>query len=119
MDPGSIFPDAHRADEAGRIARMWNLDHRIPVPRNPITCGQCGGPMICKQWWFHDRSAKTGTSNPYRCDIQTKCIDCSFVAIYGIAIPQRMWNERPAPSKGKWIYWRQAKQILAEDGWLS
>lgn len=94
MDPASVFPDHYRDGQQDRITAHWNLDHRLPVPRKPIVCGQCGGPMVLKQWWFHDRT-KTGTSDPYRCSMEAKCVACSWVAVYGVRIPAATGQAHP------------------------
>lgn len=117
-DRRAFFPNAHSAGTQARVTAFWDLDHPLPMPRRRIDCGQCGGFMIVKQWWFHDRT-KTGTNSPYRCDVQTKCIDCSFVAVYGIAVPKTMWIKRPTPlTKDKRIYWRQGVQVLEQAGYF-
>lgn len=117
-DRRALFPDGHADGMQQRVRAFWNLDYPLPTPHEPIVC-KCGGVMVCKQWWFHDRT-KTGTSDPWRCDVQTKCIDCSAVTVHGVAVPESMWRKRPRPNppRDKWIYWRQAKAVLTKAGFF-
>lgn len=116
-----IFPDAHRDGQDARIAQMWDLSWPLPVPHVMPSCPGCvfpPGRMVVKDWKFHRQ--RTGSKAPWRCDVRLKCIDCSLVTIYGIAIPEAMWQtaQDTFAKTNQWINWRQGKQILTEAGFF-
>lgn len=108
-----MFPDEFEEGVDERVTDHWDLDWPLPVPRHPRVCPHCGSPMVLKDWKFHTRD--TGTTHPWRCDVRMKCIGCSFVPMYGVRIPQHMYDQ--APRTG-WINWRAGKKILAAGGFV-
>lgn len=125
MDREALFPDAWTDGKDERIAEHWDLSYPLPVPRVVPLCPMCGpftrggGRLVLKDWKFHKRT-RTGSKFPWRCDVRLKCVDCSYVPIYGIAIPQQMWEHAYAHycQVNQWISWRKGKQVLIDAGYL-
>lgn len=130
MSRADLFPDAHAEGRDDRIAACWNLDYPLPIPRGAgmRLCPGCsaGNPfpqpsLVVKDWKFFTRD-KVGSKVPFRCDVRLKCVTCSLVLIYGVVIPEEMYEAAKAaipPGRlSAWIHWREGKRLLAEAGFF-
>lgn len=107
-----MFPDQAPPGRDERIARFWSLDRPLPVPVTMPDCPVCGGLLVFKDWRFHARK-NTGSTAPWRCDVRLKCIDCSHVPQFGVAVPEPYYRAGCTHSE-QWIGWREGKRILGE-----
>lgn len=117
----SLFPDHHAEGRDDRVRRMWCLDYPLPMPADDrlVECPVCRGAAVVKAWRFHARA--TGSASPYRCDVRTKCVDCSLVLDYGVAVPEHMYRaaaKTAGVGVGRWVEWRQGRTALVDAGYL-
>lgn len=129
MSRADLFPDAHSEGRDDRVAACWDLDWPLPIPRAPLLlcpCCSVGNPfptptLVLKDWKFHSRS-DVGSKQPWRCDVRLKCVGCSAVLTYGVAVPRQTYDKaRAAMPPGRlssWLHWREGKQLLAEAGFF-
>lgn len=119
----SLLPDAFTEGRDARVRRVWCLDYPLPMPDDDrlVECPVCRGPVVVKAWRFHTR-ASTGSPSPYRCDVRTKCVDCSLVLDYGVAVPEHMYRaaaKTAGVDVGRWVEWRQGRAALDAAGYFT
>lgn len=124
MSREALFPDAHRQGMATRIAQAWDLSWPLPIPRFAMRCPRCcfpEAPLVIKDWKFHVRK-DTGSKAPWRVDVRLKCMDCSIVLIFGVALDETTYEAArraiPASLFRGWIHWREGKRVLAKAGFF-
>lgn len=104
-----MFPDIDNVLD--RVRESWDLDRELPVPKFDLQCPICNcGQIQLRQYSFHYRH-KTGSRNPYRCDVSFKCTQCSLVWTHGVVVPEAMYKRH----ENEMIHWREAKEILRGD----
>ncbi len=112
-----LFPDLYEEGDGdggiwARIAERWDLTGDLPTPKWDVTCPVCSARMSDRLiqgrlWSFHKRSAQS--KNPHRCDVSFKCRTCSYVLMFGVVVPQEMYNRRAAHTAHSW---REVHSIL-------
>lgn len=106
-----IFPDLDGVEE--RVNTAWDTSGRVPVPRRQFYCPVCRSSyLLAKDFRFHEKK-RGNPSNPYRCDVQFKCCDCSMVWAHGVRLSAEEWRRRPQ-TQGL-ISWREAKKLLESE----
>lgn len=120
-DRDDLFPESWREGQQQRLDAMWDLSNPLPVPRFQPRCPVCACfPLMIKDWKFHTR-VRTGSASPWRCDVRMKCPGCSYVAAFGIAVPEQYYQATSAihtPRLGRYVSWREGRRLLTEAGYL-
>jgi hypothetical protein len=106
----NLFPQFDAQTVQMRVEQYWDLSDKVPIPKFQPTCAVCGSDeILLKSWSFHQR--KTGSHNPYRCDVRFKCTVCSYVWFHGVAVPREMYlNNQPNLVVHYKDYLREAKR---------
>lgn len=98
MDPETIFD---------RVRKVWDIDSPFPMIRDDVdlTCPVCKqGEWAYRFWRFFERNAGGAK---YRCDVSLKCTVCSVVQLFGIPVPEEVFEMQHERSKP--IHWREVK----------
>jgi len=71
-------------------ASMWDMTSIVPFPKFDIVCSTCGcDKQILRQVSYHTR---TGSPSKLRANVSFKCTKCSKVIIFGVVVPQEVWD---------------------------
>lgn len=67
------------------------MDGPIPLPLWDMQCPCCRDEkVIIRDVQFHTRD---GSPSKYRCLVKMKCTNCSHVFLFGVVIPQSMFDK--------------------------
>lgn len=105
--PAQGFPSLAPESVFDRVRKVWDIDTPFPMLRDDVnlSCPVCGqGEWQYRLWRFFERNAGGAR---YRCDVSLKCTVCSVVQLFGIPVPEEvfeMQHERAKP-----IHWREVK----------
>lgn len=111
MADQDIFPDMTAEEIISRVREVWDLDGLLPWPRSPLNCASCGsGELHPRYWRFFKRSGFPNSRVPFRCDVGVKCTRCSLVMVYGVAVPQEVYDR--APERDNQLWWRDVQHII-------
>ena len=117
----TLFPDAWEDGLTARAQQKWDLTFSLPMPRFRPTCHACGEFfLMIKDWKFHMRVG-TGSGAPWRCDVRMKCPGCAYVVNFGVVVPEDYYQRVSSlhtPRLGRYVPWREGKQILERSGYF-
>lgn len=84
-----VFPEFTIEETMNRIHSKWEMSGPVPLPKFEVKCPVCSEKKpLLKGALFHTR--RKVSSNPFRCDVKFKCIECSFVWAHGLVVPREM-----------------------------
>lgn len=83
-----MFPEISVEEIHERVARVWDLDHPVPVPRGALSCGTCGSPIRPRWWSFFHYPYNTPHRIHDRVNVETKCLGCCKLDRFGIPVPR-------------------------------
>jgi hypothetical protein len=100
-------------DACARVAQMWDISGPFPLPRWEMGC-LCGamaseGGIQIRSWQFMTQANRP---HPWRCNVSTKCTQCSLVLMYGLIIPEDYYAQGFARHGKTLVLWREALAVM-------
>lgn len=103
----NLFPSLSPDEVAEHINRRWQILGGIyPMPAWTLVCPVCGSDEI--QLRHHHFHRRPGKSNPFRCDVAVKCVECSHVFVFGVVVPAEIY----ARSEQRRHEWREVQEAI-------
>lgn len=96
-----------------RVSKAWTLDTPHPLPKNWITCPQCGRtePHLSRYVYSINRDSPRG----HRCDVVFKCTRCSLQWTHGVPLPENVYERMAGGIRsGVRVPWREAIEDFAD-----
>ena len=105
------------------VATWWDLSGIFPIPKRQLQCSQCNGKnILIKDLYFMHRPEHRGRvtgKEQRRCDVACKCCECSCVFVFGLNIPEEMWQWHVKAKIMQefddiryWYHWKTVQHIL-------
>jgi len=91
-----------------RMNEFWQETDEKPYiePKFTIVCPFCSSEMVFKHANYFSRGYPNNVGYNYRCDVAYKCLNCGYVATFGVAISESHYKK--VLKKGeKFIEWWQ------------
>lgn len=86
------FSEYSKESVLDAVARMWDLNHKVPFPKFDLQCPVCSDEIWIMVWCYFVRK-NPYSKNPYRCDVYIKCTGCCKFWQHGIVIPEEQHPE--------------------------
>jgi len=105
-----LLPVEPVEDVAQRVARHWDLSGMFPMPKWDVQCPVCRSPLVQYRRVLFFRRRRF--HNPYRCDVDMKCRDCSAIWTHGVVIPEEMYYRHCKRREGCLYEWKAVRSLL-------
>lgn len=109
-----IFPDLTKEDILSSVREVWDLDGLLPWPKEELKCHTCGNDQLHPRYWrFFKRSDDSRIK--HRCDVGMKCTRCSLSLVFGVAVPEEVYESAPERAHQQ-LWWRDVKHEINFEG---
>ena len=77
----------------GNVSAMWDFSTDFPLPKFPIHCPICKALLVFFRYFRFFKRNEANKTTPYRCDVGTKCYNCSAVLpTFGVVITEELFR---------------------------
>ena len=108
-----LFPNLTPDEVLKVVSEHWDLTGNFPLPKWDVVCSSCRQPRVQAQFWRFSRYTSHNGRNPYRCNVSMKCTHCSHVMMFGVFIPEAMYQYH-LTNGVKSYHWREVRRLLQE-----
>ncbi len=110
----TLFPNLTPDEVVKAVSERWDLTGRWPTPKWAVECPTCHNTRVQAQFWRFSRYTSHNGSNPYRCNVSMKCTRCSYVMMFGVFIPQAMYDAH-LNAGTKSYHWREVRKQMEQE----